>query len=98
MRHSSSFWCWSGERPQLGAQQASQVAVVVGKNQSPLEQGGRIIRQDPDGEPSKQAEGSIKQTDDPACKVSSDSVAGNGELGDDPLRSGESVGKKTVDQ
>ncbi len=65
----------------------------MGGRQPAAQQRGCVIRQGANGKAGKQAERSIEKTDDPAREIGRESIRGNGELRDDPLRARKSMGK-----
>ncbi len=99
MRHSRSFLRRNdGERPELGAQEPSQITAVVAEHKAAAEQRGGVVRQGAHRKPGHTTEGSIEQADDPAGKISREGIPGNGELRDDPLRAGAKMGKNTIEE
>jgi hypothetical protein len=68
------------------------------KHEAAAEECGGVVREGAHRKPGKQSEGAIKQTDETSGEISSEGIAGNGELGDHPLCAGAKMGKNAIEE
>jgi hypothetical protein len=68
------------------------------EHETPAEECGSVIREGAHREPGKQTEGAIEQADEASGEISGEAIAGNGELGDHPLRARTKMGKNAIEE
>ena len=68
------------------------------EHEAAAEKCGSVIREGAHREAGKQTEGAIEQADEASGEISSEGVAGNGELGDHPLRAGAKMGTNSIEE
>ncbi len=68
------------------------------EHEAAAEECGSVVREGAHRKPGKQSEGAIEQADETSGEISSEGIAGNGELGDHPLRAGAKMGKNAIEE
>ena len=70
----------------------------MAEHEAAAEQTRGVVGERAHGKPGSPTENLIEQADDPTREICGEGVSGNGELRDDPLRPGESMGKDSIEQ